>query len=114
MRTIIAGSRGVRYEHVCLAMALWAETVTEAVSGTCRGADMHGELWASVRGIPIKRFRPDWSGQGKAAGPIRNREMAEYSDALVAVWDGKSAGTANMIYEAKKRGLVVFIHRTDK
>jgi hypothetical protein len=33
--------------------------------------------------------------------------MAQYADALIAFWDGKSKGTANMINEAKKQGLTV-------
>jgi hypothetical protein len=36
--------------------------------------------------------------------------MAENADALVAIWDGKSRGTANMIQEAEKRGLRVFVY----
>lgn len=35
----------------------------------------------------------DWDRYGNAAGPIRNRKMAEVADALVAVWDGRSPGT---------------------
>ena len=35
--------------------------------------------------------------------------MAEYADALVALWDGRSRGTKNMIDEAMKRELKVFV-----
>lgn len=48
-----------------------------------------------------------WGEYGKVAGPIRNREMAEYAEALIAVCKNHSAGTTNMINEAKSRGLVV-------
>lgn len=37
--------------------------------------------------------------------------MADYADALIAIWDGESRGTANMIEEAEKRGLKVFVYR---
>ena len=40
----------------------------------------------------------------KAAGPIRNRQMAEYADYLIAFWDGESRGTRNMIETMKKLG----------
>jgi hypothetical protein len=35
--------------------------------------------------------------------------MAQYADALIAIWDGKSAGTANMIEQAKNRRLQIHI-----
>ncbi len=112
MKTIIAGSRDLKdYEVVCKAMADFGEEVTEVVSGKARGADALGEQWAKMRRIPIKPFPADWDAHGKAAGPIRNRQMAAYAEALVAIWDGKSSGTKNMIDEARKKGLVVHIHR---
>ncbi len=50
-----------------------------------------------------------WDIHGKSAGHIRNAEMADYADALIAFWDGKSRGTANMIENARKRGLKIKI-----
>lgn len=78
------------------------------LSGTAKGADQLGEQYAANRGYNIKRFPPDWNKHGKAAGPIRNREMAEYANSLIAFWDRKSSGTKNMIAEALKRNLEVF------
>jgi hypothetical protein len=40
--------------------------------------------------------------------------MAEYADALIAIWDGESRGTKNMIEEATKRGLRVYVKRIDQ
>lgn len=114
MKVIIAGSRDITdYRLVAKAMQEFPEEVTEVVSGGANGVDKLGEEWAVNHGIPIKRFVADWRAHGKAAGPIRNREMANYvSDmgALVALWDGKSAGTRNMIQEATRRGLLVCVH----
>ena len=45
--------------------------------------------------------------------PMRNREMAEYADALLAVWDGESKGTANMILEMHRMGKPVFVWRVN-
>jgi len=39
------------------------------------------------------------------------RQMAEYADALIAVWDGKSRGTRNMIDEAARKNLKLFVHK---
>jgi hypothetical protein len=71
--------------------------VAEVVSGTARGVDQLGEEWAAEHSIPVERFPADWDTHGRAAGPIRNEEMAEYADALVAIHVNESRGTADMI-----------------
>ena len=79
------------------------------VSGTARGADQLGERYASERGFPFQRFFPDWNTEGKAAGPIRNAQMAKVADALIAFWNGNSKGTDNMIKVARKHNLQVTV-----
>lgn len=71
------------------------DNITEIVSGCANGVDKNGEHFASSYHIPIKRF-PYLSEHGKAGGPIRNKQMADYADALLLIWDGKSKGSANM------------------
>jgi len=112
MKVIIAGSRDFDdysllrdyCDHI-----LSQKGATEVVSGTARGADQLGERYAKERGYFIQRFPADWNAYGKAAGYIRNRKMAEYADALIAFWDGKSRGTLNMISLAKECGLQIRI-----
>lgn len=110
MRTIIAGSRGIvdpkLVEEAIIASGF---TITEVVSGGARGVDSIGERWALDNNIPIKRFPAKWHLHGKRAGPIRNSEMAEYAEALIAVWDGASSGTQDMIIKAKCKGLEVHV-----
>lgn len=115
MRIIVAGSRTVDEEQVRTALRLcpWIGFVTAVISGTARGADSFGERWAEERGLEVIRLPADWAKYGRRAGPMRNAMMAERGDGLVAVWDGESAGTKNMIDNAKKRGLRVAIYRTD-
>ena len=79
----------------------------EIVSGGARGADALGEDYSKECGIPLKIFKADWEKHGRAAGHIRNAEMADYGTHLVAFWDGVSRGTKNMIETAKKKGLDV-------
>ena len=56
----------------------------------------------------MKAFPADWQKHGRKAGPLRNMEMAINADALVLVWDGKSAGSASMKREAERAGLLIF------
>lgn len=112
MKTIIAGSRSITsIKTVRKAIDASNLTVTEVVSGGARGVDSLGEKWASHNHIPVKRFIADWNRHGRSAGPIRNRQMADYADALIAIWDGESRGTKNMIGQAAAKGLVVYVHR---
>lgn len=101
MKTIIAGCRDFTDIHLLKKQLDYyrehTNSITEIVSGGATGADAMGEAYALLNGIPIKGFPANWSKHGKAAGPIRNKEMAEYADCLIAFWDGKSRGTKNMI-----------------
>ena len=83
---------------------------TEIVSGCAKGVDRAGEEWAKRNGVPIKPFPANWETYGRAAGPIRNQQMAAYADALIAIWDGKSRGTESMIELAREHHLNVYVH----
>lgn len=108
-KTIIAGSRHITdYALVTLAVDMVSFKVSEVVSGGARGVDALGERFARENGLPLKKFPADWKKHGRRyAGFIRNKDMADYADALIAIWDGKSKGTLDMIKQAKKAGLVV-------
>jgi len=111
MKVIIAGSRdGVWPELVSTAVLRSNFNITEVVSGTARGVDQWGEAWANEHNIPIKQFPADWNKFGKQAGIYRNCEMAEYADALIAVWNGESKGTQHMILDMKKHKKPIYIY----
>ena len=114
MKTIIAGSRDI-VDSALLTEAIIASgfNITEVVSGMAQGVDQMGQTWAAEQGIPIKHFPADWKLYGRGAGPVRNREMADYADALIALWDGKSKGTQHMIKAARERSLKIYIHGTE-
>jgi hypothetical protein len=81
------------------------------VSGAAKGADTLGEQWAKERGYEVHPFPALWNKYGKRAGFIRNAEMLNYADALVAFWDGKSRGTAHMIKITREKGLPLRVVR---
>lgn len=115
MKVIIAGSRGIEDWRVVVdAIKESGFEVTEVVSGGARGVDRIGESYAMSNNLPIARFRPDWKEYGKSAGVRRNEEMACYAEALIAVWDGMSRGTEDMISRARRVGLKVFIKIIEK
>jgi len=115
MKTIIAGGRNITNYSLVLSALRESEFIpTEIVSGIAPGVDTLAIQYARENNLPLREFHADWNKHKKAAGPIRNRQMAEYADALIAIWDGESRGTKNMIEEATKRGLRVYVKRTDE
>lgn len=104
MKLIIAGSRTFDATLISTTMDLhfllrlhglsWP---TELVNGGCpTGADLYCSRVADYYEISCKVFPANFKELGKKAGPIRNREMAEYADALLLIWDGESRGSKNM------------------
>jgi predicted Rossmann fold nucleotide-binding protein DprA/Smf involved in DNA uptake len=113
MKVIIAGSRSiVDYEIVRKAIEESKFNIDIVVSGCARGVDTFGEQWAIENNIKIEKHPADWNRYGKRAGYLRNEEMAKVADALIAVWDGESNGTAHMIKLALKYKLKIFIYTT--
>jgi predicted polyphosphate/ATP-dependent NAD kinase len=75
--------------------------------GNATGADTLAKFWAIDRGIEHKPFKANWASFGKAAGPIRNREMVKHADMLIAFPGGK--GTNDCIKTATMAGVPVFV-----
>jgi len=111
MKTIIAGSRkaDLTINRLMEIIDMAGIPITEVVSGHSGNVDLMGEKWAEAVRLPVTIFKASWKEFGSSAGPRRNRQMADYAEALIAIWDGKSRGTLNMIKEATKRELKVYV-----
>lgn len=111
MKVIIAGGRDISVpsELIQIAVKQSGFDVTEVISGGASGVDRCGEIWANKYGIPIVIFPARWTIHGKSAGPIRNKEMAEYSDALIAFPGGE--GTSNMILQMRNLNKPIYLYK---
>lgn len=110
MKIIIAGSRDSQdYKLLKTKMDyLLANRADEDITilcGLARGADKLGERYAKEHNYEIEYYPADWNTYGRNAGYIRNEQMAQNADVLVAFWDGKSRGTQHMINLARKYNL---------
>lgn len=108
MKTIIAGGRNLQpreFPTAAIDAIHDQQKITEVVSGGASGADRMGEWWASDKRIPVKVFKPNWS-HGRAGGPIRNKQMADYADAVILLPGGR--GTDSMFEEACKAQIRIF------
>jgi hypothetical protein len=126
MKVIIAGSRTItNYKKVkeiilkgirelLIPYSFREHFNLEIVSGGAKGVDFLAERFAKEEKFKFVLFPANWGYYAKQAGYLRNIEMANYADALIAVWDGKSKGTKHMIDIAKKKGLKVYVCRIQR
>ncbi len=130
MKTIICGCRDFnshKFFQDNIENIPWK--ITEIVSGGARGADAIGEEYADMMGIKLTVFPAKWNDlthddaiirHGKygkydaKAGFRRNQTMADYAQACICYWDGKSSGSRDMLERAGKAGLQVHIELYDK
>lgn len=99
MKVIISGSR--TYNDKTLIWKTLDESkfpITELISGGAQGVDLIGEEWAHSKNIPVKTYKPHYAIENPKYAPlIRNADMAQVGEALIAIWKDNSRGTAHMI-----------------
>lgn len=119
LKLIVAGSRSFTdYALMCrvlIAMAdvEFADVAISIVSGTAKGADALAIRFANEHNVRLYQFPANWYPNGRldrGAGYRRNAEMGNFSDGLLAFWDGQSNGTKHMIDYMRKLNKPVHIN----
>jgi hypothetical protein len=115
MRIIIAGSRKFNdYELLSKEVISFCggnKAMVTIIDGGASGADALGTKFAREHDLPKIKKEAYWDHYGKAAGYIRNKEMAKIATHLIIFWDGFSKGSKHMIDLANSYGLIVKIVR---
>lgn len=109
MNVAVIGSR--TFDNFALVESTLASisTISRVVSGGAKGADSLAQRYAEQNQIPVEIFKPDWKRFGRGAGIVRNREIIEAAEMVVAFWDGKSKGTESSIKMAQSKRIPVKI-----
>lgn len=104
MRLAICGSRDINIPHYYIhdLIRIFKIDVDEIVSGGAKGVDQSALDYAISEDIPFKIFEADWNKHGKAAGPIRNKEIACYSDRLLVIRYEDSKGSLDVASQFRK------------
>ncbi len=101
MKIAIVGSRSI----IDLDLdALVPPEATEILSGGARGVDTLARTWAESHGLPCTELLPDYARYGRGAPLKRNVALVQAAAMVIAIWDGKSRGTAFTIAECERQG----------
>ena len=101
MKVAIVGSRGICVNNLGEYLP---KDCSEIVSGGAVGVDTCAERYACENGIAIRVFLPDYKKYGRAAPIIRNKQIVDYADTVIAFWDGESRGTLSVIKYCEETG----------
>lgn len=106
MKTAVIGSRGVSVNNL---EKYLPDGTDEIVSGGARGVDTCARKYAEKAGIKLTEFLPEYEKYGRRAPILRNIQIIDYSDTVLAFWDGRSRGTSFVIDRCRKAGKPVRI-----
>ncbi len=110
MKVAVIGSRGLSVTDLGRYLP---KNTTEIVSGGARGVDTSAREYALSHGIKLTEFLPEYTKYGRSAPLKRNNTIIEYSDIVLAFWDGKSRGTKFVIDNCRKLGVEVRVYIID-
>ena len=100
MKVAVIGSRSVLKVDI----GAYISKEDEIVSGGAVGVDSCAEEYAKKKGLKLTVFLPQYEKYGRAAPIVRNKEIVDYAEKIIAFWDGKSKGTLSVIKYAEKTG----------
>lgn len=110
MKVAVIGSRGLSVSDLGRYLP---ENTTEIVSGGAKGVDTSAREYALAHEIMLTEFLPEYTKYGRSAPLKRNITIIEYSDIVLAFWDGKSRGTKFVIDNCRKLGVEVRVYVID-
>lgn len=110
MKVAVIGSRGLTVSDFGRYLP---ENTTEIVSGGAKGVDTSAREYAKNNGIKLTEFLPEYTKYGRSAPLKRNITIIEYSDIVLAFWDGKSRGTKYVIDNCRKLDVEVRVYIID-
>lgn len=114
MKVAIVGSRNVHKMDKAFIFNRLPDACTAIISGGAAGVDSMAEQIAREKNIPFVAYKPNYQKHGKKAPLIRNLQIIENADLVLAFWDFQSKGTAHTIVLCLKKQIPVRIYALEK
>lgn len=108
MKVAIIGSRNIVINNIADYIP---KNASEIVSGGAKGVDSCAKKYALEKQLKYTEFLPEYKKFGRSAPLKRNLQIIEYSDLIIAIWDGKSNGTKFVIDNCIKKNKEVQIFK---
>ena len=111
MKILVCGDRNWSdYEKIKHRLSLFLTHEVTVIHGAARGADTLAGKAARELGFEVVVVPAQWKKWGRAAGPIRNREMLGMEPDLVLAFHNdldRSRGTRDCVLEAQRRKIAI-------
>ncbi|MDO9578435.1 MAG: DUF2493 domain-containing protein [Candidatus Cloacimonadales bacterium] len=107
MRLAVIGSKEFRDFERLKSVLDKISGITVIVSGTAAGTDTLAARYALEHNLKLIEFPPDFEKYREKAKYVRDRQIVENCDQIIAFWDGKCEGTKYTMDYAEKSGMSV-------
>ncbi len=97
MKVAVIGSRNAGEETYDMILRQLPKGCSEIITGGARGVDALAKKAAVRLGLKCTSIRPRYQRYGRAAPLVRNVDIVENADCVLAFWDGRSRGTRHAL-----------------
>ncbi len=97
MKVAVIGSRNANHDAYEMILQQLPAGCSEIVSGGAGGVDFLAKKAAKQLGLKYTCCRPNYSKYGRLAPLVRNSEIVDKADCVLAFWNGYSKGTRHAI-----------------
>ena len=109
MKLAIVGSRSLSVD-----VSNFIDYIPDCIiTGGAVGVDRSACVYAKKNKIKLVVIKPEYNKFGKIAPIIRNSKIVDCCDSVLAIWDGHSNGTMNIVEIAKRmnKPLKLFVYK---
>lgn len=103
MKVAVIGSRSTDSLSLDAVIERLPKGTYEIITGGAKGVDLLAEAAARQLQLHLKIILPNYKKYGRAAPIVRNEEIINSADFVLAFWDFHSKGTRNVILECIKK-----------
>lgn len=97
LKVAVIGSRDVGEETYNMILRQLPKGCSQIITGGARGVDALAKRAAAALGIRCVRIPPRYQRYGRSAPLVRNIDIVENADCVLAFWDGQSKATRHAL-----------------
>ncbi|MDY6915880.1 MAG: SLOG family protein [Candidatus Cloacimonadota bacterium] len=107
MKLAVIGSKKFNNFQLLTSEIEKENNLTKIISGAAPGTDSLARRYAIQNNIPLLEFPPDYAKNGAEAKHVRDRQIVDHSEKVLAFWDGVCQGTKYTMNYARQQNVPV-------